>query len=184
MSLRRETFDFPKNSNSRCTALYLNEAPCTERSYPTRDGCARKRHSHLIKNYLITFLALISYAWFSLSRAPRLPHHRSYYYLLLLLPRSSPRTHLAPSTLLSCLPFSRLPPSSLAPSRVSTPQRSRLLASEISVLVAVPQSFFPQLLPRDLTPLLPPLSLSLSSTFLLFRTDIESPTGSVLLGVL
>lgn len=35
----------------------------------------RVNGSHLIKNYLITFLALISGAWLSLARAPRLPSH-------------------------------------------------------------------------------------------------------------
>lgn len=51
----------------------------------------RVNGSHLIKNYLITFLALISGAWLSLARAPRLPRHRCH----LLLPSLSLSLSLA-----------------------------------------------------------------------------------------
>lgn len=60
--------------------------------------------SHLIKNYLITFLALIRYAWFSLSRAPRLLRHRSYLLLSRTLCPSRSSTLLSP--LFNCLLFS------------------------------------------------------------------------------
>ena len=45
----------------------------------------RVNGSHLIKNYLITFLALISGAWLSLARTPRLPSHRCHHLLPLSL---------------------------------------------------------------------------------------------------
>lgn len=48
----------------------------------------RVNGSHLIKNYLITILALISYAWFSLRRAPQLPHYHRYFFLSPSLPIS------------------------------------------------------------------------------------------------
>lgn len=69
---------------TRFVTVDVKETPCTEQA-TTYVVVVRVNGSHLIKNYLITFLALIRYAWFSLSRAPRLPRH-SY----LLLTRSLP----------------------------------------------------------------------------------------------
>lgn len=76
----------------------------------------RVNGSHLIKNYLITFLALISGAWLSLARAPRLPRHRCH--LLFLSCEQSAHTTtsfnpLSPSTSVSCLLHLLLHPPSL-----------------------------------------------------------------------
>lgn len=104
----------------------------------------RVNGSHLIKNYLITILALIRYAWFSLIRAPRLPRYRSYFFLSrspsLFSPSRSP-TPPSPS------PFSCLLHHLLTPSFVST-LRSYLLVNGVSVLVAV-FNLFPSLLSRS-----------------------------------
>lgn len=104
---------------------------------PTPHVVVRVNGSHLIKNYLITFLALISYAWFSLSRASRPPTATSFFSLALSL---SARLALT-SILLYTLTLWLLLPPSPTPSFVST-LRSHLLAGEISVLVAVLFSSF------------------------------------------
>lgn len=95
----------------------------------------RVNGSHLIKNYLITILALIRYAWFSLSRTPQLPRHHSYFFLS----RSFYPSRFYSPTLPSPSPFSCLLHHLLTPSSVSIP-RSHLL--EVSVLVAVFSLFF------------------------------------------
>lgn len=94
----------------------------------------RVNGSHLIKNYLITFLALISGAWLSLARTPSLPRHCCH--LLSLFRALSQPAHtttsfnpLSPSSTVSCLLHLLLhPPSTL---------RSQPAGSEISVLVCI-----------------------------------------------
>lgn len=81
----------------------------------------RVNGSHLIKNYLITFLALISGAWLSLARAPRLPSLTFSFppspSLCLPRARSAHTTTsfnpLSPSSTVSCLLHLLLHPPSL-----------------------------------------------------------------------
>lgn len=98
---------------------------------PTYVVVVRINGSHLIKNYLITFLALIRYAWFSLSRAPRLPPSLllSAHLASILSPLYRYRLLTASASTVSYTLFC-----------IST-LRSHLFASEISALVEVPCFF-------------------------------------------
>lgn len=87
---------------TRFVTVDVKETPCTEQA-TTYVVVVRVNGSHLIKNYLITFLALIRYAWFSLSRAPRLPRHAATSFSPALCPSRSYSL-----TLLSLSPFNCL----------------------------------------------------------------------------
>lgn len=100
----------------------------------------RVNGSHLIKNYLITFLALISGAWLSLARAPRLPRRTASFLplsfssprVLLSISRSHRPHHgllqpsLAPLSPVSCLLHLLLHPPSLLHSVHSQPAAKSL----------------------------------------------------------